>query len=146
MGTSKQLITALEKSDWMDRLLILAGLAFFILVVLFILKQRIVDRGLRVALWWTRFIPNFRGDADDLKALERGDVLQTVTAAASSIATAVVAVSSVSSGGDHLSASESSSHSLPPSSSSAVFSTVYPPDPAHETQPVDVSEGVHDEL
>jgi len=30
---------------------------FFILVVLFILKQRFIDRGLRIALWWTRFIP-----------------------------------------------------------------------------------------
>lgn len=57
MGTSKHLITALEKADWLDRLLILAALSFFVLVVLFILKQRIVDRGLRVAFWWTRFLP-----------------------------------------------------------------------------------------
>ncbi|KLO13328.1 hypothetical protein SCHPADRAFT_809614, partial [Schizopora paradoxa] len=57
MDTSKQIITALERADWLDRLLILAALMFFILVVLFILKQRILDRGLRVALWWTRFIP-----------------------------------------------------------------------------------------
>jgi protein transport protein SEC20 len=55
MDTSKQLITALEASDWLDRLLIITGLAFFVLVVLFILKQRIVDRGLRIAFWWTRF-------------------------------------------------------------------------------------------
>ena len=61
MGTSKQLITALEKSDWLDRLLIVAALAFFVLVVLFILKQRILDRGLRVAFWWTRFLPSGGG-------------------------------------------------------------------------------------
>jgi len=49
LGASKQLVTALEKADWLDRLLIFAALAFFTLVVLFILKQRIVDRGLRIA-------------------------------------------------------------------------------------------------
>lgn len=57
MGTSKQLITALERSDWLDRVLILAGLAFFALTAAFILKQRILDRGLRIAFWWTRFLP-----------------------------------------------------------------------------------------
>ncbi|KAJ6541130.1 Sec20-domain-containing protein, partial [Mycena sp. CBHHK59/15] len=49
MDTSKQLITALEKSDWLDRILIFSALFFFILVVLFILKQRIFDRGMRIA-------------------------------------------------------------------------------------------------
>ena len=40
----------------MDRLLIFAALAFFSLVCLLILKQRIFDRGIRFALWWTRFV------------------------------------------------------------------------------------------
>jgi hypothetical protein len=39
MGTSKQLIVALERSDWLDRMLILSGIMFFSVVVLFILKQ-----------------------------------------------------------------------------------------------------------
>jgi protein transport protein SEC20 len=39
MGTSKQLITALERADWLDRMLVAAGLSFFVLVVLFIIKQ-----------------------------------------------------------------------------------------------------------
>jgi protein transport protein SEC20 len=64
LGASKQLVTALEKADWLDRLLIFASLAFFVLVVLFILKQRIVDRGLRIAFWWTRLLPSRdRGDS-----------------------------------------------------------------------------------
>ena len=63
LGASKQLVTALEKADWLDRLLIFAALAFFALVVLFILKQRIVDRGLRIAFWWTRLLPS--RDRDD---------------------------------------------------------------------------------
>ncbi len=58
LGTSKQLVTTLEKADWLDRLLIFAALAFFALVVLFILKQRIVGRGLRIAFWWTRLLPS----------------------------------------------------------------------------------------
>ena len=70
MTTSKHLITALEKSDWMDRMLIFAGLAFFVLVVLFIIKQRLVDRGLRVAFFWTRFLPDFGGDEALLAAAD----------------------------------------------------------------------------
>lgn len=62
MSTSKQLITALEKSDWLDRILIISGFVFFLLVVLFILKQRIIDRGLKIAFWWTRFLPDFSSD------------------------------------------------------------------------------------
>jgi len=38
-------------------MILLSALIFFILVVLLILKQRFIDRGLRIALWWTRFIP-----------------------------------------------------------------------------------------
>ncbi|KAL5522741.1 hypothetical protein ACEPAG_8759 [Sanghuangporus baumii] len=59
--TSRQLITALERADWLDRLLVLAALAFFFLVVLFILKQRILDRGIRLAFWWTQFLPGLGG-------------------------------------------------------------------------------------
>jgi protein transport protein SEC20 len=63
LGASKQLVTALEKADWLDRILIFTALAFFSLVVLFILKQRIVDRGLRIAFWWTRLLPSIgQGD------------------------------------------------------------------------------------
>ncbi|KAI0035434.1 Sec20-domain-containing protein [Vararia minispora EC-137] len=87
LGTSKQLITALEKTDWMDRLLILAALAFFVLVVLFILKQRIVDRGIRIAFFWTRFLPGaWKADSSDMSG-----VASSVTAAATSLATAVTA-------------------------------------------------------
>lgn len=60
MSTSKQLVTALEKSDWLDRMVILSAFAFFILVVLFIVNQRILDKGLRFAFWWTRYLPSFK--------------------------------------------------------------------------------------
>lgn len=62
MGTSKQLITALEKADWLDRVLIMAALAFFVLVVLFIVKERVVDRSIRLAFWWTKLLPVGRTD------------------------------------------------------------------------------------
>jgi len=87
--TSKHLITALEKSDWLDRMLVFAGLAFFVLVVAFILKQRIVDRGLRIAFWWTRFIPNFSGD-ERLLYMEEA---KAANAATGSIASVVASVS-----------------------------------------------------
>lgn len=78
LGASKQLVTALEKADWLDRLLIFAALAFFALIVIFILKQRLVDRGLRIAFWWTRFLPSMDG-GDSLKEvmLEKGPITIT---------------------------------------------------------------------
>lgn len=59
LDTSKHLIIALQKSDWMDRLLLLGALIFFFLVCLFILKQRVLNKTFRAAFWWTRFLPDF---------------------------------------------------------------------------------------
>jgi protein transport protein SEC20 len=47
-----------EKTDWLDRVLIISALVIFGLVVLFILKSRIIDRGLRIAFFWTRLLPS----------------------------------------------------------------------------------------
>ncbi|KAH9833336.1 Sec20-domain-containing protein [Rhodofomes roseus] len=96
--TSKHLITALEKSDWLDRLLVLAGLAFFILVVVFILKQRIVDRGLRIAFWWTRFIPDFSGDERLLDVEEAKATASAVMGTAASVAASISAATVSASG------------------------------------------------
>jgi protein transport protein SEC20 len=85
LTTSKQLVTALEKADRMDKLLIMAGLVLFFLVVLFILKQRVIDRGIRIALFWTRFIPRKAKTIESV--LERGDL--KVTSTATSIATGI---------------------------------------------------------
>ncbi|KAJ7892741.1 Sec20-domain-containing protein [Mycena olivaceomarginata] len=95
MDTSKQLITALEKSDWLDRVLIFSALLFFLLVVLFILKQRIFDRGIRMAFWWTRFVPDFSGDSQ-LLSMEKGSatVLSTTLASSAASAASVLASSS----------------------------------------------------
>lgn len=56
LGSSRELITALEKTDTLDRLLIGAAIVFFVLVVLFILEQRVLERGFRIVFWWTRFM------------------------------------------------------------------------------------------
>lgn len=95
LGASKQLVTALEKADWLDRLLIFAALAFFALVVLFILKQRIVDRGLRIAFWWTRLLPSV--DRGGPKEVTVEVTLQSVAVVTSSTiaATATALVSQV---------------------------------------------------
>jgi len=96
MDTSKQIITALEKSDWLDRLLILSGLAVFLLVVLFILKQRVIDRGLRIALWWTRFIPDGTGveSVKESLALTASTVLASTLPVIPSLAVSVTDSSS----------------------------------------------------
>lgn len=130
MSISKQLVTALEKSDWMDRVLILSGFIFFILVVLFILKQRIVDRGLRIAFWWTRFIPSFGDDSRLLQEAEKGMANAVAEASSTAVAAAVTVSSTVASV-----ASISLSSLLPTSSTPSTTeiigsATGTPPDPA----------------
>ncbi|KAH9027241.1 Sec20-domain-containing protein, partial [Lactarius pseudohatsudake] len=83
LGTSRQLVTAFEKADWLDRLLIFAALIFFVLEILLIWKQRIVDRGLRIAFWWTRFLPS-----GDSQLVDSGVGIEK---AAGSVASSVVA-------------------------------------------------------
>jgi protein transport protein SEC20 len=156
LGASKQLVTALEKADWLDRILIFASLAFFILVVLFILKQRVLDRGLRIAFWWTRFLP--RGDSQlDVKQemMEKGvTTTQSVAAVASSvIATTATALASHVA---HAAGSEwdSPSSSTPGGRVDDTVSHIFPdPDtivlattttlPMREAPPLD---SIHDEL
>ncbi|KAF7313422.1 hypothetical protein HMN09_00498100 [Mycena chlorophos] len=138
LDTSKQLVTALEKADLLDRVLIFAALAFFILVVLFILKQRIFDRSLRIALWWTRFLPDFSGD-EALLAAEKGmgslsttletvveTVVSSVAAASSVVATASAIASSSST--TEADVSEASETQI----SETLSSIVSEPSPIHE--------------
>ncbi|KZT25728.1 Sec20-domain-containing protein [Neolentinus lepideus HHB14362 ss-1] len=86
LGASKQLVTALEKSDWLDRLLIISALVFFFLVVALILKARIVDRSLRIAFFWTRFIP--RSNASKQLAEKDLEAATALTAALSTLSSA----------------------------------------------------------
>ncbi|KAF9219490.1 hypothetical protein BS17DRAFT_789124 [Gyrodon lividus] len=94
LGTSRQLVTALEQTDWLDRVLIVSALVFFALVVLFVLKQRIMERGLRIAFWWTRFLPGIGAGAGrsvrgklNGAVVERGaEVLAGVSASTASVA------------------------------------------------------------
>ena len=160
LGASKQLVTALEKADWLDRLLIFAALAFFALVVLFILKQRIVDRGLRIAFWWTRFLPSRdRGDSvltAQEATVEKGYIApQTVAEVASSTiaATATAMMSQVhlpaNSVCNVLSTSSLEMDTLPTSMDmdsgvSDIFATTSTPEAEIGETPA--SEGIHDEL
>ncbi|KAJ7728421.1 Sec20-domain-containing protein [Mycena maculata] len=96
MDTSKHLITALNKADRLDRVLIFAALLFFILVVLFILKQRLFDRAMRAAFWWTRFIPDFGGDAQSLNMDKSSATALSTTLITSSAAYAASVLTSSS--------------------------------------------------
>lgn len=51
---SKRVITQLENSDWFDRLLLLFGVLFFGLVVLYIIKKRTWDVGISWVSWLTQ--------------------------------------------------------------------------------------------
>lgn len=101
IGTSKQLVTALEKTDWLDRVLIISALVFFGLVVLFVLKQRVLDRGLRIAFWWTKFVPGIGGSSgratgDTLKEVvmdrDTGTSLTNVAVAATTVPSTLASV------------------------------------------------------
>ncbi|KAF8439091.1 Sec20-domain-containing protein [Boletus edulis BED1] len=94
IGTSKQLVTALEQTDWLDRVLIIAALVFFGLVVLFILKQRILDRGLRIAFWWTRFVPGLDGSRGRATGEKLKEVVTDV-GAGTSLTSVVVAATAI---------------------------------------------------
>lgn len=162
LSTSKHLITALEKSDWLDRMLILAGLFFFILVVAFILKQRLVDRGLRIALFWTRFLPSGGwpgrdGEDEVVRMLEEGvgsvaksasEVLGTVSTAVAASVTSLAASLSSHAGASIPAVDPSTPELL---TTSMCFPSVRPdvtvssaPDVADTS--VDTTTGIHDEL
>ncbi|KAK2464548.1 hypothetical protein APHAL10511_003406 [Amanita phalloides] len=116
MGTSKQLVKALEKADWLDRMLIISAFVFFLLVVLFIVQQRIIGRGLRIAFWWTRFLP-------DLTEKPPNAIPSGVVSSASILSSAVsssLAAATISSS----SASETPSSSLPPPMESSLLASV----------------------
>jgi hypothetical protein len=86
LTTSKALITALERADFLDRILILAALIFFALVCAFIIKRRVVDKGLRIAGFATRLIPRLPKGILGKRATQ--EVLHMTTAFTSSVATA----------------------------------------------------------
>lgn len=51
LNLSKAIITKLETSDWLDRILVLLGLLFFLSVVIYIIKKRTWDVGISWATW-----------------------------------------------------------------------------------------------
>ena len=157
LGTSKQLVTILEKADWLDRILIFAALAFFFLIFLFILNQRIVDRGVRIAFWWTRFIPSIgRGDpAVDYKRVMTDNtvvVSQTVAAATSSViaSTAAALASQVAHAADpvlSVTAVEGVSDAFPtPADLTSTHSNLFETTSISHAAETPPPESIHDEL
>ncbi|KAL0061081.1 Protein transport protein sec20 [Marasmius tenuissimus] len=101
LDTSKSLVTALSRADKWDRAVMIAAFVFFLLVVGLVVKERIFDKGMRIMFWWTRFIPDFSGDADLLKA-GGGIVSGTIISVASSLASSTSLSSSTASAGSSL--------------------------------------------
>ena len=70
--------------------------------MLFIVKERLLDRGFRIAFWWTRFLPDFSGDELLLAgtgAEQKEKVLGSAVASASVVvASAVTSLVTVVSG------------------------------------------------
>ncbi|KAL0568292.1 Protein transport protein sec20 [Marasmius crinis-equi] len=87
LDTSKSLVTALSRADKWDRAVILAAFVFFLLVVGLVVKERVFDKSLRVMFWWTRFLPDFSGDTDLLKA--GGGIVSGTVSVTSSLASSL---------------------------------------------------------
>jgi protein transport protein SEC20 len=159
LGASKQLVTALEKADWLDRLLIFAALAFFALVVLFILKQRIVDRGLRIAFWWTRFLPS-RDRSNSILAAQEVKKGYTTSQSVTEVASSTIAATAATIMSQVHNAAESEWNALSTSSleldilstsvdiDSPVSTDIFVTASTSESEigETPASEGIHDEL
>ncbi|ORX38568.1 Sec20-domain-containing protein [Kockovaella imperatae] len=52
LTTSSQLVKAIEKADWYDRLLILGAFLFFLMVVGWVIKRRVLDKVVGGVGWW----------------------------------------------------------------------------------------------
>lgn len=97
LDTSKNLIVALERTDWLDRMLIIGALAVFLLACGWIIKVRVFDRAVRIAFWWVKWMPSF-GDDHIIDELEKGARLVTstftsVSASVTSVLSSVVPTS-----------------------------------------------------
>ncbi|ORX54945.1 Sec20-domain-containing protein [Hesseltinella vesiculosa] len=58
LGMSRRLITQLEASDWLDRIVLGLGLLMFCLVVLYIIKKRTYDVGKSWLFWMSNGLPS----------------------------------------------------------------------------------------
>ncbi|KAJ3736629.1 Sec20-domain-containing protein [Lentinula guzmanii] len=94
MDASQQLITALQKSDRMDRLLIFFGLLCFFLSVSIVLKERVLDRSVRLAFWWTRFLPS--GSVSNLGSSVASEASASVSGTAILATSSSLAIATVS--------------------------------------------------
>ncbi|GJN92460.1 hypothetical protein Rhopal_005490-T1 [Rhodotorula paludigena] len=102
LHTSRALITSLERSNILDRLVLFGAFAFFVAVCAHIFKKRVLDRGVRVASAFThlgsRAVGVVRGggsahDATDAVAGEvRGELARVVGAASAAAGMAWQAV------------------------------------------------------
>lgn len=81
LSASKALITTLERADFLDRLILLAALAFFGLVCVYVFKRRVVDKGVRVATALGKVVA--RGGKGREEVVE--EVLAVTTAIVSSL-------------------------------------------------------------
>ncbi|KAG8830431.1 hypothetical protein FRC17_004882, partial [Serendipita sp. 399] len=78
LDTSKNLITALERTDWLDRLLILGALMVFLLTCAWIIKVRVFDRVVGIAFWWVKWMPSW-DESSVIDALEKGQNVATTS-------------------------------------------------------------------
>lgn len=188
MDTAKQLVGALEKADWLDRqvaftiqlllrgrltslyrLLVFGAFTFFLLVVVWVVGQRTVGRGLRVMWWLTGGLRSSSSVKESIRkaALEKASekakhtIAETVGAvretasvlsvASSSIASVASVVAAIKSGPPTVEVPDPSpTPTLVPVEEagkiSEVLEDVVPPEP--EPSPLPVVEGTvgHDEL
>ncbi|CAK9782526.1 Sec20-domain-containing protein [Cutaneotrichosporon oleaginosum] len=80
LSASGQLVRAIERADWWDRALIMAAFACFLLAVLWVVKQRVLDRVGGAAVWWVG------GSYKLLRMVGGGGVRDVATAGGAAVA------------------------------------------------------------
>ncbi|KAI8447988.1 Sec20-domain-containing protein, partial [Phakopsora pachyrhizi] len=93
MKTSKALLNSLKRADLIDRLLIVFGFGFFSLVCLYILKKRILDRGISLVSAILSPLTRLSSSSSSKQVVTEGLVksngeLEKIIATVTSIATA----------------------------------------------------------
>ncbi|KAL8293724.1 hypothetical protein RQP46_000425 [Phenoliferia psychrophenolica] len=95
LTTSKALITSLEQADMLDRLILLFAFIFFCLCCAWIIKRRVLDKGLRVAGAVGRVVAGGKGSSPH-EVVERAvedvrDAISVLTTTATLVASSFLA-------------------------------------------------------
>ncbi|KAF5314580.1 hypothetical protein D9611_007059 [Ephemerocybe angulata] len=94
MDTAKEILGALEKADWMDRLVLIGAFMFFICVVVWVGWARTIGRGVRVVFSILSWVPGLGSGSSKAVEFVPASAVASATASVVSIAVSAASVAS----------------------------------------------------